>query len=157
MFTNTSFSFVRLSASKIVSLILNKDIKIDAHGKESTDNAGDLRDTGLIPGLERSPGGGHGNPLWYSCWGNPMDRGGWQTAVQGSHRVRHDWSNLAQLVDRAIFRQRDSWWRSTLWHSLSPSICSLLSWWVIPKWFSPQGRYCVSSDYAHKMDPKQMP
>ena len=44
-------------------------------GKESACNAGDL---GLIPGLGRSPGGGHGNPLQYSCLENPMDRGAWQ-------------------------------------------------------------------------------
>ena len=42
-------------------------------------NPGDIRDLGSIPGLGRSPGGGHGNPLWYSCLGNPMDRGAWQT------------------------------------------------------------------------------
>ena len=38
-------------------------------------NAEDIRDSGLIPGLERSPGGGHGNPLKYSCLENPKDRG----------------------------------------------------------------------------------
>ena len=38
-------------------------------------------DTGLIPGLERSPGGGNGNPLWYSCLGNSMDRGTQQRTV----------------------------------------------------------------------------
>ena len=38
-------------------------------------NAGDIRDMGSIPGLGRSPGGGHGNPLQYSCLENPMDRG----------------------------------------------------------------------------------
>ena len=37
--------------------------------------AGDTRDMGSIPGLGRSPGGGHGNPLWYSCLENRMDRG----------------------------------------------------------------------------------
>ena len=37
-------------------------------------NAGDVRDTGSIPGLPRSSGGGHGNPLQYSCLENPMDR-----------------------------------------------------------------------------------
>ena len=37
-------------------------------------NAGDKRDTGPIPGLGRSSGGEHGNPLWYSCLENPMDR-----------------------------------------------------------------------------------
>ena len=38
-------------------------------------NAGDVRDAGLIPGLGRSPGGGHGNPLQYSCLENPMESG----------------------------------------------------------------------------------
>ena len=47
-------------------------------------NAGDIRDAGSIPGLGRSPGGGHGNPLQYSCLENPMDRGAWQALV---HRV----------------------------------------------------------------------
>ena len=40
-------------------------------------NAGDLRDTGLLPGLGRCPGGGHGNPLQCSCLEKPMDRGAW--------------------------------------------------------------------------------
>ena len=44
-------------------------------------NAGDLRDTGFIPGSGRSPGGGHGNPLQYSCQENPMVRGAWQAMV----------------------------------------------------------------------------
>ena len=38
-------------------------------------NAGDLRDLGSIPGLVRSPGGGNGNPVQFSCLGNLMDRG----------------------------------------------------------------------------------
>ena len=49
-------------------------------GKESTCNAGDL---GLIPESGRSPGGGHGNPLQYSCLENPMDRGVWWATVHG--------------------------------------------------------------------------
>ena len=40
-------------------------------------NAGDVRDMGSIPALGRSPGGGHGNPLQYSCLENPMDKGAW--------------------------------------------------------------------------------
>ena len=44
-------------------------------GKESTCSAGDAGDTGSIPGLGRSPGGGNGNPLHYSCQENPIDRG----------------------------------------------------------------------------------
>ena len=49
-------------------------------GKESACNVGDL---GLIPGLERSPGEGNGNPLQYSCLENPMDRGAWRATVHG--------------------------------------------------------------------------
>jgi len=41
-------------------------------------NAGDITVTGSVPGSERFPGGGHGNPLQHSCLGNPMDRGAWQ-------------------------------------------------------------------------------
>ena len=43
-------------------------------------NAGDV---GSVPGLGRSPGGGNGNPLQYSCLGNPMDRGAWWATVHG--------------------------------------------------------------------------
>jgi len=44
-------------------------------------NAGDVRDSGLIPGSGRSPGERNGNPLQYSCLENPMDRGAWQATV----------------------------------------------------------------------------
>ena len=47
-------------------------------------NAGDARDSGSIPGSERSTGGGHGNPLQYSCWEDPTDTGAWWAAA---HRV----------------------------------------------------------------------
>ena len=47
-------------------------------------NAGDRRDVGSIPGLGRSPGEGHGNPLQYSCLENPMDRGAWWATVHGA-------------------------------------------------------------------------
>ena len=46
-------------------------------------NAGDLRDTGLIPGVGKPPGGRHGNPLQFSCLENPMDRGAWLATVHG--------------------------------------------------------------------------
>ena len=46
-------------------------------------NLGDVGDTGLIPGLGRFPGGGHSNPLHYSCLEKPMDRGACQAAVHG--------------------------------------------------------------------------
>ena len=44
-------------------------------------NAGDVREVGSIPGLGRSPGGGHGHPLQYSCLENPVDRVTWQATV----------------------------------------------------------------------------
>ena len=56
--------------------------------KNSPTNAGDLRDTVSIPGLRRSPGEGHGNPLQYLCLENPMDRGVWATV----HRVTKSWT-----------------------------------------------------------------
>ena len=60
-----------------------------ARVKDPPANAGDIRDMGLIPGLGRCPGEGHGNPLQYSCLGNPMDRGAWQATV---HEVALSWT-----------------------------------------------------------------
>ena len=64
-------------------------------GKEYADNAGDTGNVGSIPGSEKSPGGGHSNPLQYSCLVNPMDRGAWRTVVhevtKKSHRVKVTW------------------------------------------------------------------
>ena len=45
--------------------------------------AGDAREAGSVLGLRRSPGGGTGNPVQFSCLGNPMDRGAWLAAVHG--------------------------------------------------------------------------
>ena len=46
-------------------------------------NAGDIREVDSIPGIERSPGERHGNPLQYSCLGNSMDRGAWRATIHG--------------------------------------------------------------------------
>ena len=53
-------------------------------------NAGDIRDTNSIPESGRFPGGGHGNPLQYSCLENLMDRRGWQATVHGSQKIGHN-------------------------------------------------------------------
>ena len=58
--------------------------------KNTLANAGDARDSALIPGMGSSPGAGNGNPLQYSCLGNPIDRGAWWATVHGVARVRHD-------------------------------------------------------------------
>ena len=61
-------------------------------------SAGDVRDTGSIPGLGRSPGGEHGNPLQYSCLENPMDRGAWRATVHGVTKSR---TQLEQLSNHS--------------------------------------------------------
>ena len=78
-------SFPYSFKSRIVILFyVEVELSLGFHGssadKESTYNAGDL---GLIPGLGRSPGGGHGNPLQYSCVEKAMDRGAWWATVLG--------------------------------------------------------------------------
>ena len=60
-------------------------------GKESTCSEGD---SGSVPGLERSPGGGNSNPLQYSCLENPMDREAWTATVHG---VAKSWTRLKRL------------------------------------------------------------
>ena len=55
-------------------------------------NAGEAREAVSIPGSGRSPGGGNGNSLQYSCLGNPMDRGVWRATV---HRVAKSWTQLS--------------------------------------------------------------
>ena len=56
---------------------------------------------GSIPGSRRSPGGGHGNPLQYSCSENPMDRGDWWATIR-LQRVRNDWNDLA-CTDKVLY------------------------------------------------------
>ena len=61
-------------------------------GKESAYNAEDTGDVGSIPGSERSLGEGYGNPLQYSCLGNPMHRRAWQATIRG---VAESWTQLS--------------------------------------------------------------
>ena len=63
--------------------------------KNPLTKAGDIRDRGLIPGLGRSPGGGNGNPLQYSCWENTMERGAFGLQSTGSQIVEHIWASEA--------------------------------------------------------------
>ena len=79
LFSNSkNFKIIRISlrVSQVVLAVKNPPA-----------NAGDVS---LIPGLGRSPGGGHGNPLQCSCLENPMDRGAGGLQSMGSQRVGHD-------------------------------------------------------------------
>ena len=66
----------------------------------------DAGDTGSVPGLGRSPGG-DGNPLQYSCPGNPVDGGAWR-ATCGCKRVGHDLATKQQPLEQIKLRQRDT-------------------------------------------------
>ena len=71
-------------------------------------NAGDTRDAGSIPGLGRFPGGGHSNPLQYSCLENPMGGGAWWATVHGSQRVGHNSSDLACSMTYFVQSNKDA-------------------------------------------------
>ena len=81
-------------------------------------NTGDKRDVVSIPGLGRSPAGGHHNPLQYSCLENTRDGEPGGLPSMGSHRVRHDWSDLAaaaaawcrELKPSALWQPRGMGW-----------------------------------------------
>ena len=68
--------------------------------KDPPANAGDVRDSGSIPGLGRSPGGGHGKPLQYSYLENPMDRGGWLAIVYRVEKSRTRPKHLSTHAQR---------------------------------------------------------
>ena len=69
----TSLTDFRTLPRKVVLVVKNVPV-----------NEGDVRDTGSIPGLGRSPGKGNGNSVQYSCLENSMDRGAWQATVHGA-------------------------------------------------------------------------
>ena len=94
--TNTIYTNTRISARIFIKISKHLYIEffepfcniracqVELVVKNPTANAGDLRDTGSIPGLGRSSGRGHGNPLQYSCLENLMDTGAWLVPI---HRV----------------------------------------------------------------------
>ena len=78
---NFVFNFVKLIVTSIKKYIYM--VRRGSVVKNPPASAGDARDAGLIPGLGRSPRGGNGNPLQYSCLENPTDRGAWWATVHG--------------------------------------------------------------------------
>ena len=92
--------------------------------------AGDVEDISLIPGARRSPGGGNGNPLQYSCLGNPMDRGAWRATVLGVVKSQ-TWLNMCAHTVYIPFSRVSS----IHWGSM-PLNSSIVLWLVIceQKW-----------------------
>ena len=82
---------------------INRGFPHSSVGEESACGAGH---PGSIPGLERTPGEGNGNPLQYSCLENPMDRGAWQATVHGVTRVGHDLVTkpLTTTINRVVMK-----------------------------------------------------
>ena len=89
-------------------------------------NAGDLRDEVLVSGLGRSPGGGYGNPLQYSCLENPMDRGTWWATI---HREAKSQTRLKRLSTHA---------RSCILYCLPYTAC--------PTWVTSGQRSCSKTE-----------
>ena len=72
-------------------------------------NAGNRRNVGLILGSGTSPGGGHGNPLQYSCLENPMGRGAWGATVHGVTKNWTQWKQLSIAHTAQILSYIQSW------------------------------------------------
>ena len=105
-------------------------------------NAGDTRVVGSILGWGISSGGGHGNPLKYSCLENPMDRGPCWATVYGSQRVRHTWSDFActphEKVESKLFQHNSM---SLLLCPQGPAqgLPQSKSEWISVKWINTKG------------------
>ena len=82
-------------------ILSNLGFLYDSAGKESPCNIGDKGDSGLIPGLGRSPAKRNGNPLQYSCLKNPVDRGALQATVHGvtKSRIQLSMSTIMQFTE----------------------------------------------------------
>ena len=87
--------------------------------KDPLANVGDERDVGSIPGSGRSHGVGNGNPLQYSCLGNPMDRGAWWALVHG---VTNSWTQVSTHKTRVGKRE---------YKFMCPAHCVIDSWYKL--------------------------
>ena len=76
--------------------------------KNTPANAGDIRDAYSIPRWGRSPGRGRGNPLQYSCWENPTDRGAWRATVHGvaKSRIKLNWLSMHAMAFFGLGRRK---------------------------------------------------
>ena len=85
-------------------------------------------DAGLIPGLGRSPRGGHGNPHQYSCLENPMDRGAWWATVHEVTRVGHDLATKPTLATLTHNYCGLTWLRRNTYFTDSENYFNAMGW-----------------------------
>ena len=77
----------------------------------------------LIPGLGRSPGGGHGNPLPYSCLEYPMDRGAWRATVHWEAKSPTQLKQLSMYTQETVEKNKNGWkWNNLYWGLSNPDI-----------------------------------
>ena len=94
---------IKTSKSWIKNQVI--DLQVVLVVKKLPVNAGDVRDVGLIPRLGRSPRGGNGNPLQYSCLENPMNRGVWWVSVHGDAKGQTQLKWLTTIDLRFMIRK----------------------------------------------------
>ena len=116
------FAYCSITCMQRVVHIIGVGFPGGANGK----NLGDVRDAGSIPGSGRSPGGGHGHPLQYSCWENPVDRGAWWTMVHGvaKSQTRLKWLNKHACIVSAELSDYSQTTYPFKWHPGSPPYTS---------------------------------
>ena len=93
--------YTKVNFAYLAKAIIPMASQVELVVKNPLAKAGDVRDVSSIPGSRRSPLGGHGNPLQYSCLENPMDRVAWQRIVHG---VAKNQIQLKQVTTHAHTR-----------------------------------------------------
>ena len=138
-----------LKETLMFSCLTFYDFPGSSAGKESACQCRRPRSMGSIPGLGRSSGGEHGNPLQYSCLGNSMDRGAWRATVHGVAKSRTCLSNRAHISISNCLASSQLWKSELTWNKahrsgtwklkcrwwLDPCICSLVFRFnIYPQW-----------------------
>ena len=110
--------------------------------KNPSANAGDPRDVGSIPGSGRFTGGGNGNPLQYSCLGNPMDRGVWWARVHGVQKNRTQLSTHTHTKLELVILK------------LLPLSAALILWHTCRTWALGDGPSHLMGPWEHWIQPR---
>ena len=111
---------------EVIILLRNIHCKGFPGGSDSKEPACSSGDPDSIPGLGRSPGEGHGNPLQYSCLENPMGRGAWQTTVHGVEKSQSRLRHFTLYPVRSSMEKG----RSDIWREIGILVTKCAIFWV---------------------------